>query len=106
MAELAKYERKAELLKTLGHPVRLCIVNGLMDRECNVTGIQECLNLPQSTISQHLGILKSKGIIKGKRNGLEITYTVIDEDVKRIVMVLMEDGEPFIRKIFERCVPS
>ena len=32
MAELAKYERKAELLKTLGHPVRLCIVNGLMDQ--------------------------------------------------------------------------
>jgi DNA-binding transcriptional ArsR family regulator len=56
---LADYERKAELLKILGHPVRLCIVNGLITKECNVTGIQDCLKLPQSTISQHLGILKA-----------------------------------------------
>ncbi len=60
---LADYERKAELLKILGHPVRLCIVNGLITKECNVTGIQDCLKLPQSTISQHLGILKAHGII-------------------------------------------
>ena len=64
VSRLADYERKAELLKILGHPVRLCIVNGLITKECNVTGIQECLGLPQSTISQHLGILKAHGIIK------------------------------------------
>lgn len=96
-ADLAKYERYAELLKTLGHPVRLCIVNGLMSSECNVTGIQECLGLPQSTISQHLGILKSRGIIKGERCGLEIIYSVVDEDVKKIVRTLME-AEPFQKK--------
>jgi len=49
--DLSKYQHKAELLKVLGHPVRLCIVHGLMHNECNVSGIQECLKLPQSTIS-------------------------------------------------------
>ncbi|SRR5690554_5947658 len=94
-SRLADYERKAEILKTLGHPVRLCIVHGLLARECNVTGIQECLKLPQSTISQHLGILKARGIIKGERNGLEITYSVVDEDVIRLVKAFMAEAQPF-----------
>ncbi len=93
--ELTKYEKKAEMLKILGHPVRLCIVNGLMTKECNVTGIKECLMLPQSTISQHLGILKSRGILKGIRSGLEITYQVIDEDAKKVVRALMAEEAPF-----------
>jgi DNA-binding transcriptional ArsR family regulator len=92
---LADYERKAELLKILGHPVRLCIVNGLITKECNVTGIQDCLKLPQSTISQHLGILKANGIIKGRRNGLEIIYSVVDEDVIRLVRAFMKEAQPF-----------
>lgn len=93
--QLSYYERKAEILKTLGHPVRLCIVNGLLTKSCNVTGIQECLKLPQSTISQHLGILKARGIIKGERNGLEIIYSVVDEDVKRLIKAFMKEEEPF-----------
>ncbi|MFY9176542.1 MAG: metalloregulator ArsR/SmtB family transcription factor [Caldicoprobacterales bacterium] len=92
---LADYERKAEILKVLGHPVRLCIVNGLITKECNVSGIQDCLKLPQSTISQHLSILKAHGIIKGKRNGLEITYSVVDEDVIRLVKAFLEEAQPF-----------
>ncbi|HYE08801.1 MAG TPA: metalloregulator ArsR/SmtB family transcription factor, partial [Patescibacteria group bacterium] len=56
MENLTKYNDKAELLKVLAHPVRLCIVRGLMDKECNVSHMQECLELPQSTVSQHLGI--------------------------------------------------
>ncbi|HHZ13466.1 MAG: ArsR/SmtB family transcription factor [Caldicoprobacterales bacterium] len=95
VSRLADYERKAELLKILGHPVRLCIVNGLITKECNVTGIQECLGLPQSTISQHLGILKAHGIIKGRRNGLEIIYSVVDEDVIRLVRAFMKEAQPF-----------
>ena len=88
-SRLDYYQEKAEILKVLGHPVRLCIVNGLITKECNVSGIQECLKLPQSTISQHLSILKAHGIIKGKRNGLEITYSVVNEDVIRLVRAFM-----------------
>lgn len=90
MEDIAKYESTAELLKALAHPVRLCIVKGLMDKQCNVTHMQECLELPQSTVSQHLGILKSKGIIKGERKGLEITYSVVDEAVIKIINALYD----------------
>jgi ArsR family transcriptional regulator len=90
MENVTKYESMAELLKALAHPVRLCIVKGLMDKKCNVTHMQDCLELPQSTISQHIGILRAKGIIKGERNGLEITYSVVSEDVKKIINALFD----------------
>lgn len=82
------YEDKAEILKVIAHPVRLCIIKGLIDQESNVTNMQECLGLPQSTISQHLSILRNRGIIKGHRKGLEVKYTVIDETVKKIMEVI------------------
>ncbi|SHE53353.1 transcriptional regulator, ArsR family [Desulfofundulus australicus DSM 11792] len=82
------YEEKAELLKALAHPVRLCIVDGLLQNECNVTKIRECLELPQSTVSQHLSILKSRGIIKGRRRGTEICYTVSNELVRELMKIL------------------
>lgn len=85
------FEKKAELLKVLAHPVRLCIVKGLMEKSCNVTNMQECLKLPQSTVSQHLKVLKSGGVIKGTRNGLEINYCIADESVADLVQLLFKD---------------
>jgi ArsR family transcriptional regulator len=61
-----------------------------MNNGCNVTHIQNCLNIPQSTISQHISKLRAAGIIKGERNGLEITYSVIDEDTKKIIAAIFE----------------
>ena len=72
--DYAKYNDMAELLKVLSHPVRICIVKGLLEKgECNVSHMQNCLGMPQSTISQHLQKLKSAGIIEGDRNGLQIS---------------------------------
>lgn len=50
MEDTKKYEVTAEILKALAHPVRLCIVKGLMNKQCNVSHMQECLELPQSTV--------------------------------------------------------
>lgn len=80
------YNQTADLLKALAHPVRLCIVRGLLEKkQCNVTYMQECLNLPQSTVSQHLQKLRSMGIVEAERNGLEINYTVANERVKKLI---------------------
>ena len=57
--EIELYESNAELLKVLAHPVRLCIVKGLIERgPSNVSTMYTGLNMPQSTISQHLAKLK------------------------------------------------
>ncbi|WFD10899.1 ArsR/SmtB family transcription factor [Tepidibacter hydrothermalis] len=81
--------KKAEILKILSHPVRLCIVKRLLEKgSSNVTNMYNCLDMPQSTISQHISKLKSVGIINGDRNGLKIIYSVCNEDVKKIIEVL------------------
>ena len=88
MENESKFVQKSELLKALAHPTRLCIVKGLIEKESNVTSIQKCLDLPQSTISQHLFKLKAVGIIKGEREGLKISYQVINEEVRKIIKIL------------------
>ena len=81
------YEKVSETLKALAHPARLKIVAGLLKDECNVGQIQKALKLPQSTISQHLRILKNAGIIKGRREGTKTCYRVIDVQVRKIVEI-------------------
>ncbi|HEY9061769.1 MAG TPA: metalloregulator ArsR/SmtB family transcription factor [Pseudobacteroides sp.] len=89
MENLENIQSKAEKLKALAHPHRLYIVKELMESICNVSKMQECLNLPQSTVSQHIAKLKSVGIIEGKHHGSEIYYAVIDEEAKKIVNLLI-----------------
>jgi ArsR family transcriptional regulator len=87
-----KYNEMADLLKIIAHPVRICIIRGLLEKgECNVTYMQSCLGTPQSTVSQHIQKLKSAGIIEGRRNGLEIYYRVKHEKVAELIRLLYQD---------------
>lgn len=86
-----QYGAKADKLKAIAHPQRLCIIKGLIDNSCNVSKIQECLEIPQSTVSQHLAKLKSAGIINGERKGLEVCYSVVDKEIRDIVDILFKD---------------
>ena len=85
---MINYEKVSETLKALAHPARLKMVAGLLKDECNVAQIQKVLGLPQSTISQHLRILKNADIIKGRKEGTKICYRVIDERVRKIVQII------------------
>ncbi|HAE61726.1 MAG TPA: transcriptional regulator [Eubacteriaceae bacterium] len=90
----AELEQKSDILKAIGHPVRLCIVKNLLyNGDRNVSEMQDCLCIPQSTVSQHLNKLKQAGIIRGERNKTEIQYTLINEDVKKILMILFNMKE-------------
>mgnify|MGYP002642032654 FL=1 len=86
------YDRESEILKVLGHPIRLKIVAGLMSQSCNVKKIWECLGLPQATVSQHLALLKNKSIISGRREGVEVFYQVTSPEAKRIVGAIFDGG--------------
>lgn len=91
-SEYNKYNEVSELLKTIAHPVRICIIRGLLEKgECNVTYMQSCLGTPQSTVSQHIQKLKSAGIIEGRRSGLEIYYKVKHEKVAELIHLLCEE---------------
>ncbi|OWA34521.1 transcriptional regulator [Saccharibacillus sp. O16] len=92
--DLKQFDEPAELLKALSHPIRLCIVRGLIRKQkCNVSYMQECLGLPQSTVSQHLQKLRSAGLVAAERTGLEVYYVIADSRVESIVKVLFGEEE-------------
>ncbi len=81
---------KAELFKSLAHPVRLCILAMLIkEKQSNVTDIRCCLDVPQPTVSQHLSKLKAAGILAAERNGTEIYYQIINEEVKKLIIQIL-----------------
>lgn len=92
MEDVRRYRREAELLKALAHPARLCIVRGLMDQDCSVNTIKDCLGLPQSTVSQHLAVLRAHGIVEGERRGTEVAYRIADERIRRVVEILLPEA--------------
>ncbi len=85
---MINYKNDSQLLKVLGHPIRLRIVENLIEDECNVNKIINILSLPQSTVSQHLGILKAYGIVAARKEGVKTCYRVVDNKVKRIIREL------------------
>lgn len=82
-------EIQAEKLKSISHPIRLAIVKGLIQEgHCNVNGIKDKLELPQSTVSQHLQVLRNAGIVKGEKAGTVVNYKIIDGKMEDLIKVL------------------
>ncbi len=82
------HNEKAEILKALGHPVRYCIVEGLLAGEQNVAKMVNCTGVPQPTVSQHLNILKAAGILEAHRIGNQMLYSVCSKEARKIVKAL------------------
>jgi ArsR family transcriptional regulator len=92
--EIRQLESTAERLKAIAHPVRLCIVKRLARQgNCNVSHLQDCMKLPQSTVSTHLLKLRSAGIVSAHRQGLEVTYSLCNAQIKHIVDLLFPSAK-------------
>ena len=85
---MLSYEKGSELLKAIAHPVRMEMIVRLKADGCNVSEIQKNLGLPQSTISQHLRILKNAGVLSSRREGTRVCYTVERKEVLEIIKML------------------
>ncbi|PKJ55441.1 ArsR/SmtB family transcription factor [Bacillus sp. SN10] len=84
------FEEIVEVLKVLAHPVRLSLVKIMLAKgPTNVTTMYGDLQMPQSTISQHLSKLKAAKVVTGTRKGLEIYYEVTDNRTKSILACLV-----------------
>ena len=70
-------EKTASSLKAIAHPIRLAMIDLLKDgRRMNVTQIYMALDLEQAVASQHLSILKDRGILASKRQGKHSYYFI------------------------------
>jgi len=89
----AYIEELSEMLKVIGHPIRLTIVLGLAQRRSCVKEIWDCLGLPQATVSQHLAVLKNKKIVGVKKMGVRREYFIVNPFVEKIVKAILEEGK-------------
>jgi len=83
-----RFFKAAKMFKSLAHPLRLAITCGLRGRPCTQTFMAETLKIPQSTVAQHLKVLRSEGIVKCERNGLEVVFSLADPVVPMILDTL------------------
>lgn len=78
-------ERLAELMHALASPVRLRILSALRGGPITVTDLTERLGLGQTTISNHLRLLRHLSLVGGDRQGRHIFYSLFDEHVVDLV---------------------
>jgi ArsR family transcriptional regulator len=78
-AEIARMH--AELCSGISDPNRIAILYALSEAPNNVTALTRRLNLPQSTVSRHLRILRNSGLVTYQRSGREVVYELSDERV-------------------------
>ena len=79
----------AAFAKAVGHPVRVRILRMLARKEartCSV--IVDELPLAQSTVSEHLRILKNAGLVRANENGLRVSYCIVPSALKRFKALL------------------
>ena len=84
-------EKTASSLKAIAHPIRLAMIDLLKDgNKMNVTQIYQALNLEQAVASQHLSILKERGILTSKREGKHSYYFIHHASVAKIITLAMD----------------
>lgn len=86
-----RLEEWAEFLKALAHPVRLKIISVLIEGKQCVKNLSELLQTSQPNVSQHLGILRNKGILGCKRDGSIVCYYIKDQKVIEIYKILSKE---------------
>ena len=77
--------RAVGILKAVAHYNRLQIVNTLLSGEFRVKQLVDKLGLLQSNTSQHLSRLRSHGIVKSRRDGYKVYYSLTNDSIKKIV---------------------
>lgn len=83
-------EQAARAMKAISHPLRLKILCVLADQEVSVQDIVEAVGTTQSNISQHLAILRDKGIIGSRKDSNRVFYSVSDGRTLQLIAMMRE----------------
>jgi DNA-binding transcriptional ArsR family regulator len=83
-------ERASRSLKAMSHPLRLKILCTLGDQEASVQDIVALVGTSQSNISQHLAILRDKGILASRKDANRVYYRVSDARTLRLIGMMRE----------------
>ncbi len=84
------FELQSDVCKTLASPKRLEILNALKDGEKTVSELVDILGVPKANVSQHLAVMRHKGILRSRREGVNIYYSVANSKVIQACILMRE----------------
>ncbi len=88
--KIALLEQAARGLKAMAHPTRLMILQLLSESEQTVGALENMLRISQSNLSQHLNLMKDKGLLNSRRDGNQVYYRLRDNRLMGL-MALVQD---------------
>lgn len=80
------YQAKAELFRTLGHPVRIRVLEMLQDGPRAVRELLADIEIESSSLSQQLAVLRRAGLVSSSRDGSSVVYTLATPDVAQLLL--------------------
>ncbi len=83
-------DQASELLKALANRHRLLLICQLIDGERSVGELAEFLNLRDSTVSQHLALLRKDGLVSARREAQTIFYSIASEPARKVLKTLFQ----------------
>ncbi len=99
------YEIHADICKTLGNAKRIEILNALQNGELTVSKLVQIMGIPPANVSQHLAVMRQKGILTARREGSNIYYKVANVKVikacnlmKEVLLEQLEAGQKIVNK--------
>ena len=78
----------ATILKMIGHPQRLSILYTLCKKPRSVKELQDVLDMPQSVLSQHLGLLRRANLVKRKKEGTLAIYSIGQACIRELMQII------------------
>jgi ArsR family transcriptional regulator, virulence genes transcriptional regulator len=90
ITDKAIFEMQAEICKTLTNPKRIEILNCLRNEEKTVTELVDALGASKANVSQHLAVMRHKGILTTRREGVNIYYRVSNPKVIEACALMKE----------------
>ncbi len=84
------FQLHAELCKTLASPIRLELLSLLRDGKKSVSDLTALSGVRQATVSQHLAVLRQKGVVSAKRDGMNVFYVVANPKITTACNIIRE----------------
>jgi DNA-binding transcriptional ArsR family regulator len=91
--DTALLAKASVIFRVLSHQVRLRIVELLMTDQLSVSDLAETMGMPQASVSQHLNLLRTNGIVEGERRGQRVYYSVISPQAHAMINCLREHAD-------------
>ena len=93
-AAIRRWESSASLLRTVSHPVRLCVLDVLSDGPRSVAEVNEIVEVVQPNLSQHLAVLREAGLVASHADGPRRLYYLLRPALVEELLALLHRDHP------------